>query len=289
MGVVWAAASGIGFGLFQSVNARAVREIEDPYLSTFVQLLTAALVLALACVVGGVIARLDDASALALASFALAGALHFCVGWTLINLSHTRVGAARTSPLLSTTPLFGVVIAAVALGELPSAVALGGIVLMALGAYVIADSGAEIRWRDALLPLGTAATWALSPVLAVRGLEELDSPLLGAAIGLALSSAVYAVLVVLRPRRRRNAMQRRRGVALKLLAGLLAGFATWGRWVALGLTPVGVVLALAQLAAPVVLIAAPLIVGRHIERVTARVWLSAGSIVGGSLILIAAG
>ncbi len=32
-GVLWATASGIGFGLFQSVNRRAIRGIEDPYVS----------------------------------------------------------------------------------------------------------------------------------------------------------------------------------------------------------------------------------------------------------------
>ena len=44
-GVLWAAASGIGFGLFQSLNRRASGDIEDPYVSTFLQLLVAAAVL----------------------------------------------------------------------------------------------------------------------------------------------------------------------------------------------------------------------------------------------------
>src|SRR5204862_7976305 len=44
-GALWATASGIGFGLFQALNAKAVRALDDPYVSTFLQLLVAAAVL----------------------------------------------------------------------------------------------------------------------------------------------------------------------------------------------------------------------------------------------------
>ena len=38
-------ASGVGFGLFQSLNRRALVDIEDPYVSTFLNLAIAALAL----------------------------------------------------------------------------------------------------------------------------------------------------------------------------------------------------------------------------------------------------
>jgi drug/metabolite transporter (DMT)-like permease len=43
-GALWAAASGIGFGLFQSINRLAVRDL-DAYVSTFLQVTIAFLVL----------------------------------------------------------------------------------------------------------------------------------------------------------------------------------------------------------------------------------------------------
>ena len=55
-GVIWGAASGLGFGLFQAVNVRAVRQLDDVYLSTFLQLVVAALVLALICALAGELA-----------------------------------------------------------------------------------------------------------------------------------------------------------------------------------------------------------------------------------------
>ena len=34
-GVIWAAASGLGFGLFQALNVRAVRQLDDIYCRPF--------------------------------------------------------------------------------------------------------------------------------------------------------------------------------------------------------------------------------------------------------------
>jgi len=290
-GVLWAAASGIGFGLFQSVNVRAVRQLDDVYVSTFLQLLVAALVLAFACVLAGDLPLLADASAWAWISFALAGAIHFFLGWTLLNASQDRIGAARTSPLLTTTPLFGVAIAAGTLGQLPGAAALGGIAVTVAGALVITEprSEAGIRWRDAIPGLATAFLWALSPVFTVEGLDELDSPLLGVTIGMVFSVLAYALVLAAVWGERRSALDLpREGVTLKVISGVLVAFSIWGRWLALDLADVGVVLALNLLAVPTVLLLAPMIAGRHLERVDARIWLGAALVVAGSLVLIGA-
>jgi drug/metabolite transporter (DMT)-like permease len=289
-GVLWAAASGIGFGLFQSVNVRAVRQLEDVYVSTFLQLLVAAAVLLVACIVAGDLPLLSDASAWAWTSFALAGAIHFFLGWTLLNASQDRIGAARTSPLLTMTPLFGVAIAAVTLGQLPGAAALGGIAVTVAGALVITDprSEAGIRWQDGVPGLATAFLWALSPVFTVEGLDELDSPLLGVTIGMVFSVLAYALVLAVAPGERRSALDLpREGVALKLISGVLVALSIWGRWLALDVADVGVVLALNLLAVPPVLLLAPVIAGRHVEHVDARIWLGAGLVVAGTLILIA--
>jgi uncharacterized membrane protein len=290
-GVLWAAVSGIGFGLFQSVNVRAVRQLDDVYVSTFLQLLVAAAVLLVASIVAGELPLLSDASAWAWISFALAGAIHFFLGWTLLNASQGWIGAARTSPLLTTTPLFGVAIAAVTLGQLPGAAALAGIAVTVAGALVITDPRSEtgIRWQDSIPGLATAFLWALSPVFTVEGLDELDSPLLGVTIGMVFSVLAYALLLAAAQGERRSALDLpREGVVLKLVSGVLVALSIWGRWVALDLADVGVVLALNLLAVPTVLLLAPVIAGRHLEHVDARIWLGAGLVVAGTLILIAA-
>jgi DME family drug/metabolite transporter len=288
-GVLWAAASGLGFGLFQSVNIRAVRALDDAYLSTFLQVAVAAVVLVCVCAVAGDLSLVRDLNAWAVASFALAGLLHFLLGWTCLNLSQDRIGAARTAPLLTTVPLWGIAIAAVTLGELPSAAALAGVAVMVAGALVVSSPGrvAEIRRRDSVFALATAFLWALSPIFTVQGLDEVNSPLLGVTVGVVVSAVAYSVLVAVWPGARQRARgAQRSAVALKAGCGAIVAFATWSRWEALDTAVVGVVLALALLSVPVVLLLAPILSGRPAERADARVLAGAALVIGGSLFLI---
>ena len=290
-GALLAAASGIGFGLFQSVNVRALRAAEDSYASTFVQVSVAAAVLAAASLAAGQLDGVLDAPLWAIGDFALAGLLHFLAGWSLLNLSQQRIGAARTSPLLTTVPVFGIVIAAVTIGQLPGAIALAAIALMCAGAYVVAMRGGleSPRPADALPGLGCAFLWALSPIFILRGLEGFDSPVAGLTVGLIVSVAVFAPLYALwRGRERAWATLKGSIGKLKLLAGVLVAVSTWWRWAALEDATVGAVLALNLLSVPVVLFFAPVLAGRHIERVTTGLWAGAGLVVSGALILIAA-
>jgi drug/metabolite transporter (DMT)-like permease len=290
-GAAVAAASGVGFGLFQTLNIRAVRGM-DPFASTFVQIAVAALALLAASVASGGLGQVGDAPAGALAYFAGAGVLHFIAGWTLLNVSQKRIGAARTSPLLTTVPLFGIALAALTVGQLPAAVELPAIALMVLGGYVVVSRGAggrPTRLADALPALGCALCWALSPALTVRGLDRLDDPLIGLTLGLLVSVAGYALAFALWRRDVGLRTAGRSALAIKLVAGVLVGLSTWGRWAALDRTTVAVVLALNLLSIPVVLVASPLLAGRHAEHVTRRVWTGAALVVAGSLLLIVAG
>lgn len=289
-GVIWAAASGLAFGLFQSVNVRAVRQLDDVYVSTFLQLFSAAIVLLVLSAVTGELATVGDLSAWAIVSFTIAGAVHFFMGWTLLNTSQHRIGAARTAPLIATVPLWGIAIAAVVYGELPAAVAWIGIAAMVAGALTVSSPAAMagMRWSDARFGLATAFLWALSPIFTIEGLEELDAPVLGVTIGMVSSALAFAALIPIgADRRARPREMSRAGITIKVFAGVLVALATWWRFEALGLSPVGIVLALNLLAVPTVLILAPLIAGRRGERVTLRVWLGAALVVAGSLVLIA--
>jgi drug/metabolite transporter (DMT)-like permease len=287
-GAAWAALSGAGFGLFQALNARAVREIESVYVSTFLQLLVAAAILAVAAIATEDVSELAEAPAWGLISFALAGLVHFFVGWTTLNFSQARIGAARSSPLLATTPLFGLVFAAMFTAELPRGAALAGIALTIVGAYLVSDPGGgqRARLRDSGFALATACAWALSPILTVEGLDELDSPLLGVTLGMFTAALAYGVLLAVARTPLRGSLGAREALALKLGAGIVVALATWARWVSLDDATVGVVLALQLVSVPVVLVLAPMISGRHLEVVTPKIWAGAGFVVAGSLLLI---
>jgi drug/metabolite transporter (DMT)-like permease len=285
-GALWAAASGIGFGLFQSLNRRALRDIEDAFVSTFLQLAVAAVVLSAACLATGEAAGLADAPAWSVAAFAASGIVHFLLGWTFLNMSQKRIGAARTAPLLTFTPLFGLPVAAVTVGDVPEPAELAAIVPMVTGAWAVAGGG-PVRLTDAAFGLACALMWAVSPVFAVEGFDGIRSPLLGVSIGLIAAAVAYAAALAVRGSGLGTIP--RGALSLKLVAALFVAFATWWRWIALDDAPVGVVLALGLLSVPVVLFLAPLVVGAHLEHVTARVWAGSALVLGGALTLIAVG
>lgn len=290
-GPALAAAAGLGFGVFQTLNRRAVGGMSDAYLATFLQLLVALAVLVFASLTTEDVGLLGDATTLSLAYFSLAGIIHFSLGWTLLNISQMRIGAARTSPLLATTPVFGAAIAVVILQELPGALVWLGVALVTAGALVVSlervsEVGWGVSWEDALPGLATALAWAASPVLIKEGLEGLPSPLLGLTLGMIVAVLAYAVALPFRPSVEGSGLGSWDALAFKLVAGLMVGLSVWARWASLDYAAVAVVLALGLLSVPVVLLLSPLLMGRHVERVTAQVWLGAALVVIGGLVLV---
>ena len=294
-GALWAITAGLGFGLFQSVNRRGVSSM-NVYMATFVQLVASFAAL------GGISLATEDFSILlntpliAILNFAVAGFIHFFVGWTFLNASQKRIGAARTSPLIGTTPLFATVIGALTLRELPSLLAMLGIGLIVGGAYVISrwpgnSSGTAISglvetgWKASWFGLSAAFCWAFSPIFIRAGLKELPSPLLGVTIGLAASALGYGLLLLFQPQRRVTKDITGEAWFFKVLAGLVVGLSTWARWTALGMAPIAIVLAITMISTPVVILISPYVAGKHLEQVTATLWAGAGLIVGGALML----
>jgi drug/metabolite transporter (DMT)-like permease len=313
-GPLWALGSGLGFGLFQSLNRRALAGM-DVAVSTFLQILVSAVVLVVVSVLTVDLGLLADAPIGALLAFGLVGFIHFFVGWMLLNLGQTLIGAARTGPLLATTPLFGAVLAAVWLQEVPGWLTVVGMALTVTGVVVLstereadppaesdvpsaADRGRGLavaaaprtrRRAGVLAALGTALCWAVSPIFIREGLEGLPSPLLGVTVSMVAAAVVFGVVLTARRRRLQDRIDSAAALGFKVVAGLLVGLATWMRWIALDLTTVAVVLSINAVSVPTVLVLAPVVVGRHRERVTARVWLGAALVVAGSLVLILKG
>jgi len=295
-GTLWAVIAGVGFGLFQTVNRVAVRGM-DVFVATFLQVLVSAAVLATAALATEDLSLLWTAPPQALVDFALAGLVHFFVGWTFLNASQKRIGAARTSPLIGTTPLFGTVFAALGLREIPHPVALAGIVATVVGVWLISlqdtGSGSGSRtargWRDARLGLAAAMLWAVSPIFVRRGLVGLPSPLLGVTVGMTMSAIAYGAALLVRRTYRTTSPLSHGALVTKIVAGLLVGFSVWARWIAVARAPVGVVLAISQLSVPVVMFLSPRVAGRHLEPVSRQIWLGAACTVGGSLLLVFAG
>jgi drug/metabolite transporter (DMT)-like permease len=291
-GPLLAAAAGVGFGAFQTLNRRAVGGMRDAYLATFLQLLVAMLVLLVASGTTDGFGPLRDAPATALMWFGAAGLVHFFVGWTLLNVSQMRIGAARTSPLLATNPVWGAAFAAAWLGEVPSLVAWLAIALVVAGALVVSlervlSVGWSGGWQAAAPGLATAFAWSISPIFIKEGLEGMESPLLGLTLGMGVALVAYAAALPLRPQVEGAVLGSWDALAFKLAAGIMVGLSVWARWQSLDSAGIAIVLALGLLSVPVVLVGSPLLMGRHVEHVTLAVWAGAALVVVGALLLIA--
>lgn len=298
-GEIWAVLAGLGFGIFQSLNRRAVQGM-DVYLATFLQLFVSALVLVVITLFTIDLRILHDVPLIALLNFALAGFFHFFIGWTFLNTSQKHIGAARTSPLIGTTPLFGAVLAAFTLSEFPDWVTIGGIFIIIAGVFLISKysnggtnntPSARIGdntngWRDSLHGLTAALCWAISPIFIRQGLKDVPSPLLGVTVGVLASVVAYGVPLFARRGQRLFTSTTRDALAFKVVAGLLVGLSTWVRWIALDLTSVASVLALSLVSIPVVIMLSPFVVGRQLERITITLLIGAALIISGALLLI---
>ncbi len=135
-GVLWAVVAGIGFGLFQTVHRKAGEGI-DAIRGTFTLIIVSALVLMVVIILTGELSLLWTAPIGAVLAFIIAGFIHFFVGWTLISISQEQIGAARTSAIVGTMPLFGLGVDVIVYQETFSITALFGIFLVVAGVYII--------------------------------------------------------------------------------------------------------------------------------------------------------
>jgi drug/metabolite transporter (DMT)-like permease len=145
-----------------------------------------------------------------------------------------------------------------------------------------------------LFGIATAACWATSPIFIKKGLVGLPSPLWGVTLGLVVATIAFAVwLWVSRPEPRQGisswrTMDRVIKVAIwfQVGAGLASAVGSVGRTIAIDVAPVVVVVPLVQTASLWTIVFAPLMLGRHVERVTPKLVFGAVLVVAGAAMVI---
>lgn len=301
LGEIFAALAGVGFGVFQSMNRRAAFGI-DVQRATFTVLLVSAVFLGFVSIAFEDLNLLWNAPFSSWVLFILAGLIHFFLGWTLLNISQRRIGAARTGALVGTTPLFATIIAAIILGEWLRPIAVFGVVVVVIGVYFTTPrenksgtgqnlsnpgSSTSTGIRSAFYGLATALCWAISPVFVRQGLKGLASPLLGVEIGMIACALGYGILLfVQRGKSIDKPAPSREALTLLTFGGMISAAAIWARWAAIDLTSVAVVTTLSLFSVVMVMILSPIIVGLKQEKPTAQAILGAIMIITGSVILV---
>lgn len=289
-GIGFAAAAGIGFGLFQVANRRANQEI-DAFRATFLLLVIGAAGLTVWTVTTRDLGVLGTAPVSSFLYFVAAGVVHFFLGWTFLSLSQQRVGAATTGAVLGSTPLVGSLLAAAFLGEGLSPIALLGILLVGAGVATMSAARAgdvslfkKVPW----FALAAATTWGASPLFIRWGLAGLDDPLIGVTIGLLSASVAYGIALVATRSRRAAAPMPRSGLIWVGVAGVLVAVCIAFQWIAFDLITIAVAITLMQLAAPTVILVAPRVVGTEAEKLTPALIFGAIAVLSGSVLVVLA-
>lgn len=284
-GILWAAAAGVGFGLFQAFHRRA-NQLIDALGATFLLLIISVVAIGTGSALTQDLDVLGTAPAWAFVAFGLAGIVQFFFGWTLLSLSQQRDGASRTGIAIAATPLIGSVAAAIFLDEPLTAVTVVGVMLVVAGVALIAQRHGLAEKRLAAVPwfgLGSALCWGTAPIFVRWGLEGLDVPLIGVTLALACAAVAYAVVLVLRKHPIRVPRAAYRWI---LLSSLLAAGAIAAQWQAWDLIEVTVAITLMQLATPVVVFAAPLVIGTEMEQITPALLIGMVAVIGGSMLVV---
>jgi drug/metabolite transporter, DME family len=136
------------------------------------------------------------------------------IGQTLGYVGMERIGVARSSPIVNTSPMFSSIFAMLFLGEIWLAQNILGTCLVILGVVILSTSRtATGEWhkKDVIYPVLAALAFGISTTLRKRGLMTIHVPLLAAAVTVGTAFVVLLAIVwfrggsaVLRFNRRSN-------------------------------------------------------------------------------------
>jgi drug/metabolite transporter (DMT)-like permease len=127
------------------------------------------------------------------------------IGQTLGYIGMERLGVARSSPIVNTSPIFSSILAVIFLGEVWVPQNVLGTCLVILGVIVLSSRRAadgEWRVKDVIYPMLAALAFGISSNLRKAGLTVIPQPLLGAAVTLGTAFLVLLLIVQLRGGRR---------------------------------------------------------------------------------------
>ena len=114
------------------------------------------------------------------------------------------------------------------------------------------------------------------------GLDEFDYPLLGLAVGMAVTVPTMHIISRLTTGEWVTVPL---GTRKWLAGGSMGALAITAQWTAFGLIPIGVAISLQQLATPVVLFLGPILLSAPAERATPRLIGGTAMVVAGSVLV----
>lgn len=205
----------------------------------------------------------------------------------ILFVGYARIGVGRTVALMSTTPLFAIVIAVAFLGERPSLLLVGGAALIVGGGVVMARRARDDtswRRRHMIFPFVAALGFAVRDTISRAALVDFPHPLIGAA-----AATLAAVVAIWSFAGLQQGMGRLAfhgpGTRLALMSGVCEGTAYILMWRALGLGHVSLVTPLVN-ASPMFTVVMVMLFLRGVERMTWRIAVASAMAVAGVCLVV---
>jgi DME family drug/metabolite transporter len=137
----------------------------------------------------------------AIGYFAAAGIFAPAIGQTLGYIGMERIGVARSSPIVNTSPIFSSILAVLLLGEVWVFQNVVGTCLVILGVIILSSGNrAEGDWqkRDVMYPILAAMAFGISTTLRKTGLTSVPVPVLAAAVTVGTAFVVLVIIIQFR-------------------------------------------------------------------------------------------
>jgi uncharacterized membrane protein len=144
------------------------------------------------------LAPLSQLSSPAIGYFIVGGFFAPAIGQTLGYIGMERIGVARSSPIVNTSPMFSSILAVLLLGEIWLVQNILGTALVISGVVILSTSRpATGEWHklDAIYPVLAAVAFGISTTFRKTGLMTIHVPLLAAAVTVATAFVVLLALV----------------------------------------------------------------------------------------------
>ena len=154
--------------------------------------------------------------------FMAAGFFAPAIGQTLGYIGMERIGVARSSPIVNTSPIFSSVFAVLLLGEVWVAQNVMGTLLVILGVIILSLRNPEQQaWqkKDIIYPVLAAFAFGISTTLRKSGLLIVPVPLLAAAV--TVGTAFFVLLGIIQMRGGRSVLKFNRQSSAWLFGGAL--------------------------------------------------------------------
>lgn len=223
-----------------------------------------------------------------LIAFIGAGITGTLLGRTFYYAGIKRIGASRTSPIITSNTLYAALLAIFLLNEDPTQLQLLGILLVVLGVVLItyetageSDTESSIRgsWIAISIPVLGSLFYALEPIFARFGFTQGTDPFIGLSIKTVTATCGFLLYLSWRQDLPSLSVINQRKFQYYIAAGVANTVFLILYYVALGLAPVTVVAPLKSSNPLVVILLSILFLPKRLEKITSKLLIGACTVI----------